>query len=642
MSTDCFRVPRPTPVAVLSCLLAAIALTLPAAAAGADGSDAGKAAALERLQRSAGTGTSAAAVALSRQLAASRHASARVVGVTAAVPALTTPTDLSVAGTSGVVTISASSSASFVLFAADGTPLGAPGTVTTGAATVTATTWGWANGTHQVTAVDCTDSDPASCNTTDPPASTSFDLANDAPQITAPPNGGQVTGGFMISATSPGGGLRFLIDGTRRGFDSTAPYTFAYTGSALTPGGHEITVVQCSTDESLCSGPTGTPISITSNSLHPSIVSVSPYTFSPNGDQYKDSTKLTYSLPDTETVYVTVTNSNGTVERGPNRLGTVARGTHSWTWTGRTNSNTVVASGSYRITLSTSATLRGALVRGLVWHGVVVDNRPPSVTSLTRGTSVYPYRDGYRDAVSMRFRLGERAITTLTIRNSARHVVRTLASTHNPGVVTLAWNGRDAGGRSVAAGSYTWQLTVQDAVRNRHSTAQYRVVVSSKRLISRSVTILRNGDSFASAGGSDPNCAEASTSLSSYPRGVWLLNTCSPSNPDIAAAFYHVSVPAAAVYSRFTVQVYGWALYAPTSMLTGFGWRGGSNDFGIGALYTINTQAEGWYTIGSINAANYVSPTHLANIVVTVTSDQAPCDFDVKQVRIKLSYKILG
>jgi flagellar hook assembly protein FlgD len=628
-------------LAALTGLIAATAVTVPAATADARGSNTGKAAALQQLQESAGGGQEASATAaLGRQLTASRQPSARVAAATAAEPPATTPTDVSVTGTSGVVTMSATSSAPFVLFTADETPLDTPAAVTAGTATITAATWGWANGTNTVTAIDCADADPASCNTA-APASTTFDLENAAPQITAPASGAQVTGGFTINATSPGGGLRFLIDGTRRGFDNTDPYTFTYTGSALSPGSHVITSVQCSVDETRCDGPTADPVTISSNSLHPSITSVYPSAFSPNSDRYKDTTKVTYSLPDTETVYVSVATSHGTVVRGPSRLGTLAHGSHTWTWNGRSSSNRVVPSGSYRITLSTSATVHGVLVKGLVWRGVVVDNRAPSVTSLSYGSAVYPYRDGYKDALIVKFRINERAITTLTIRNSARHILRTLRSSHNAGAVSLAWNGRDVHGRMVKAGRYTWQLTVRDGVGNSGHTGMHGLTLSGKRLVSKSVTILRNGDSFASAGASDPSCGEVSTGLSSYPHGVWLANSCLFSG-DVTAAFYHVAVPAAALYSHFTVQVYGWALYAPTSMVTGFGVHGGSSSFGIGGLYSIGSSAEGWYTIGSINAAEYISSTHRSNIAVTVTSDEAPCDFDVKQVRIKLSYKVLG
>jgi len=90
-----------------------------------------------------------------------------------------------------------------------------------------------------------------------------------------------------------------------------------------------------------------------------------------------------------------------------------------------------------------------------------------------------------------------------------------------------------------------------------------------------------------------------------------------------------------------TVQVYGFCLIPPTSMTTGFGVNGTGRDFGLGGQWEINSGREGWYTIGSINAADYISATHQAFIAVTVTDFDAPDDFDVKQVRLHLTYKVL-
>src|SRR4051794_5813638 len=137
-----FGIRRRSGVCLSMCLLTAIAVTLPAVAAAAEGTESGKAAALLRLERSGGSGSSTATTAaLSRQLTPARQPSARVAVAAAADPPATTPSDLLVTGTSGVVTISATSTAPFVLFAADGTALGAPAAVTTATATTSAATW---------------------------------------------------------------------------------------------------------------------------------------------------------------------------------------------------------------------------------------------------------------------------------------------------------------------------------------------------------------------------------------------------------------------------------------------------------------------------------------------------------------------
>jgi flagellar hook assembly protein FlgD len=604
-----------------------------------------KSAALARFSAHRATTSPVAAepAAVRRALSAHRtqlaKASARAK---ANVIASSTPSDLTVTGTAGVLTFSATSSAAFVSFAVDGTAVAAPVAVApNGSVRMAFASWGYPNGVPQVTAADCATVDINSCDVIDAD-SASFTLDNAKPTVTGPRNGAEITGGFTISATSSGGALAFLVDGDRRGFDATSPYRFLYTGSALSPGRHTISVEQCSVSGTQCAGPQSTRITITSNGLRPKITSLSPRTFSPNRDHVKDTTTLTFALPDTENAEVTVTNAHGTVVRGPLRLGALRKGRHTWTWAGTAHSGKFVSSGRYKLTLNTSATLHGVVVTGQVWAYAVVDRRPPVVSGLTGSSSVYPIHDGFRDTFTAGFHLDERASVTLTVRNAHRRTVRTIRSTHNPGHVSMRWSGRDAHGHIVPSGTYTWFITVRDAVGNTRRTTAHHVGVSSRRLVSEKKTITKNGDSFYSAGASDTSCAEASTSLSDYAHGVWLSNSCfADDDVEIAAAFYHVTLPSWATNSRISVQVNGFALSTWTSVVTGFGVNGGSSDFGFGDSYEIAAQGAGWYGIGSIDAAHYMSAHHVANIAVNVDNVDAPCDFDINQVRITVTSKVL-
>jgi flagellar hook assembly protein FlgD len=553
----------------------------------------------------------------------------------------TTPSDFVVDGTSGLLTLTAQSNAMYVWFKFAGSPVGDPVQVTDNVASTTVASWGYANGTHGAAALDCSSAATSDCDAV-APASASADLDNVAPTVTAPRDGDVIAGGFTIKAQSSGGGVEFLIDGTRRGFDGSAPYSFAYTGSALSEGRHVIKATQCSADGTRCSGPVSDSVVIHSDSLHPKITSLAPARFSPNGDHVKDATTVTYSLPDTEHVSVTVTDSHGRVVRGSHSLGTLHEGRHSWTWNGRSDDKKVVSSGGYKITLNTSASRHSVLVRGSVWRHVTVDDRAPSIGSLSAGSAVYPVRDGYRDTVPVRFRLGERAAVKFVIRDSAGRKVRTVASHRSAGHVTLTWSGRDASGHIAPAGRYGWTLSARDEVGNVSHVRSGHVVVSAKRLVAHSTTITRDGDSFYTAGGSNSGCTTADAGLSSYAHGVWLLNTCfGEDEAEVAAAFYRVRVPAATVYSRMSVSVGGFAQYVPSSLTIGFGVHGRSNDFGLGGFYEINSSDAGWYHVGSIKAANYVSSNHTANIAVSVTNLDAPCDFDLSAVRIHLTYQVL-
>ena len=635
--------PRPRLAARGATATAAVALLGLAAPAGAatpaDPGHPAKTAAVQHLVARAATGApgpGTRAIGAVRQAFAPRRAPAD------STPPAAPPTApvLTVTGTDGVLSISAASSAAAVLFEFDGVALGAPATVSDGQAAAELASWGYPNGAHAVLAADCASADPASCNTA-APATGTVALANAAPVVTAPAGGARITGGFTVSAEAPGGGVRFLIDGRRRGFAATAPYRFAYTGSALAPGRHTVTAVECSSDEARCDGPGSGTVVIVSESLHPTVRSISPARFSPNRDRVKDTTTVSFALPDAETVDVVVSNARGAIVRG-RRLGTLGRGSHTWVWNGAANSGATVPSGVYRIGLSTTAVVNGALVKGLVWGYVTVDDRAPSLTAVHADATVYPVRDGYRDALAVGFRVDERARLTLTVRDARNRVVRSVTAIRDAGPRSLTWNVRDRRNRVVPAGGYRWVLTATDAVGNHRSTVTHRVGVSTKRLVRRTATLTRNGDGFYLAGASDPSCAEASTALSDYRHGVWLANSClADPQLQIAAAFYHVAVPAAVRYAQVSVQVHGFALFAPTRMETGFGVAGGSAHFGIGGLHTIATSRPGWYRVGVIAAGRYVGAAHRMNISISVDNALAPCDFDIDQVRVTIGYQVL-
>ncbi|HKC28608.1 MAG TPA: hypothetical protein VKB75_11415, partial [Jatrophihabitans sp.] len=72
-------------------------------------------------------------------------------------PPASTPTNLTATGTSGVVQLSAISTAQLVQFYVDGTVIGVPATVQAGDGSVSFgwESWGYPNGPHTITAADC-------------------------------------------------------------------------------------------------------------------------------------------------------------------------------------------------------------------------------------------------------------------------------------------------------------------------------------------------------------------------------------------------------------------------------------------------------------------------------------------------------
>jgi len=551
------------------------------------------------------------------------------------VPVLTRPAEA--ATVAGVATLSARSSAAKVRFLVNGTPVGLPVATVAGTASTGWASWGGANGPRTVTAVDCSAGDL--CNT----ASTrvGVTLANAAPAITSPAPSQTLTGSATFTASAPGGGVAFLIDGVRRGFDAAPPYALTYPISLLSDAGHTVQARSCSVAGTACAGPVSPLVSFTSSSLHPRITAVAPAVFSPNGDRRSDTATVTYVLPDTEQVGFQVRNSAGAVVRGPVTIGARSAGTRSLTWDGLLNTGRRAFNGSYQLELVTS---RGVL-RGSAVAAVAIDCTSSAMSSVAgTGTRFYPYPDSYRDTFSPRFRVSERATITMTVRNQSGRVVRSLAGTRNPGATSITWNGRDGAGSRVAAGTYSWRLTSQDAAGNRRVTARYSAIVDARHLVTRTATVSRRGAQYYYAGSSDLSCADGFRSVSDFaPNGVWLLNACDASldGYQIAGAIYRFTLPAAQSYTSLRVTTYGNSLFSPSTLGAGFTrWATGSATF-TPEITVGGTNA--WRTIGTVGAAGLVSGSRMVETTLYVPNDYtSSSDYDISYVRVRVTYKVLG
>jgi hypothetical protein len=80
-----------------------------------------------------------------------------------------------------------------------------------------------------------------------------------------------------------------------------------------------------------------------------------------------------------------------------------------------------------------------------------------------------PFRAG--DGTELRFLMPQRGIATLRFYDVAGRLVRELRSDEPAGLRTQRWDGRDASGRSVAAGVYYVRLAAFDRERTRRLTA---------------------------------------------------------------------------------------------------------------------------------------------------------------------------
>jgi hypothetical protein len=164
-------------------------------------------------------------------------------------------------------------------------------------------------------------------------------------------------------------------------------------------------------------------------------------------------------------------------------------------------------------------------------------------------TTFYPYRDGYRDTVTIRGTLLEPASVAIQIRSSTGRLVRSLSVSTRSGAYGVAWNGRTGSGTRVAAGKYKVAQTISDAAGNSKVYTSY-TTVSNKRLYWYSHTITKYGAQYSVYG--DPGSGSVSTSKSSYSRGVRL-----SSGTAWVAVRYTFALRSATVYKPLTFKVLG-------------------------------------------------------------------------------------
>jgi flagellar hook assembly protein FlgD len=548
------------------------------------------------------------------------------------IPTLTAPAPAS--QVSGVVDLTATSSAASVQFYVDASAVGAPVAVAAGSATYPWETWGYANGTHALTAADC---DGSGCGSFS--SSVGVDLENTPASITSPADGATVSTNPMITADAPGGAVRFISDGNDLGLDTSAPYSLTVS-PPLTVGLHVLSVESCSISGARCLGATSS-VSVTVAVLHPKITSVAPGIFSPNGDHRNDTTKVTVSLPTAQSLTWTVKDHLGATVRGPVHGGTLSAGSHAFVWYGKDNGNHVVADGTYTILVETAA---GGLLGTASAH-VRVDNTRPNL-GVPSGANVtfYPVHDGYGDVFSSHVSTNEPGTLWLVITTTSGHNVRVLKHTHgNTGTFTLTWDGLSSGGHLVPQGVYHFRWDAQDTAGNLRTGHTYALTLSYKRLVTHTATMQKNGDQAYEYGATDTSCVEVSRALSFFSHGVWMLNVCDEAfdGDQGVAAFFSFAVPGATRYNSIAVSSYGETQNAPEH-IGALTYNNSTTDWDVvGAPLLTRDDAPAWVGYGSTGAGNHVSSNHSVGVMILVPNFDGDEDYDLGAVRVTISYSIL-
>lgn len=551
-------------------------------------------------------------------------------------PPSTRPASVSTTGTHDTLLLHAQSSAPRVRYRVDRGPWLAPVAVTNGVATRRWASWGYANGEHVLRAADC--SATGECN--DAVATSRFTVGNAAPTITAPAAGQAVTGLMTVTAAHPGGGaLRLVIDGHGHGVDGVdgvAPYAFTYSASLLTDGRHTLRVRLCSLDGTRCNSPGSATVPVISRALHPVVAALSPVHISPNRDRVQDSGTLGFALPTRQSVSITTVDATDRAVATA-RLGTLRAGRHAWTWRGIARTGRVLADGTYRLVVQTSA---GAL-RGWQSRSGVIDTRAPRLSGVTGGgVRFYPYPDSFRDAFRPRVVLDGPARLSLTVRDRAGRLVRNLSTVRPAGRSELDWLGTSTNNALVPAGTYSWTYSARDSAGNRTTTRAYPVVVSAKRMTPMTSYVTLDGNKSFDAAGSTPSCSSAGTAATGFAAGRRLVNGCGDKTYEFAYARYLFTLPTAFSYEALTLQTYGHSDRRPSELTSSTLRTDGALE--VPGYVAIRTAGNRWTTLASMPAAFHVSSRHQVESMVMLTTTYAGRnDYSVGRVRLKVSYTAL-
>ncbi len=143
-------------------------------------------------------------------------------------------------------------------------------------------------------------------------------------------------------------------------------------------------------------------------------------------------------------------------------------------------------------------------------------------------TTFYPVRDTYRDTNAIRGTLREPASVLIRVYTPSNTLFRTFDLGHRGvGAYSHVWNGRNAAGAVLKAGTYRIVQRITDDAANVKTTT-FRVGISHKRLRWTTSSITLYGSQFRVYG--DPGNGYVSPARSAYFRGV-RLNSGRPASP---------------------------------------------------------------------------------------------------------------
>ncbi len=231
-------------------------------------------------------------------------------------------------------------------------------------------------------------------------------------------------------------------------------------------------------------------------------------TFSPNGDGWKDSTRLTYRPDEACSLRHSIVDANGVTRR---RLSAWTKVTttaaRTVTWAGKIDKDGGQADapdGNYRIRVELRDSTGNTRMRG---YPVRVD-RTVGFAAATP-TTISPNGDGVQDAARLTFRLSRSATVVVAVAKDGV-VVRSLrAGSLAAGARGVVWDGRTSTGARAANGKYTFTVTAKSVVGSSDVRKPVAADRYKPRLRSSNSTVITLGQTAkATVRVDDPHSAD--------------------------------------------------------------------------------------------------------------------------------------
>ncbi len=228
----------------------------------------------------------------------------------------------------------------------------------------------------------------------------------------------------------------------------------------------------------------GTPAGSASSqsSAPPEFVSKMLRDFSPDGDGFKDTIRVTYDLPQSARPTIRVLRYGKRMFDAP--LGRQQAGRHSWTWDGRLPNGRTAPHSTYEIQLRANGTASTFVELDLKFQARL-DVAGRFGRPRREATPVYPRSRVIRDLVALEVLAApsELARGVLTIKRRGGEVVARRSLTKDTFIRTVRWSARDGRGRPLPPGRYVAQVSGRDKAGNSGRTEPVRLWVSADRLV---------------------------------------------------------------------------------------------------------------------------------------------------------------